>query len=208
MERPILFSGPMVRAILEGRKTQTRRVITKGLTNMTVGEGEPFYHCFNTHGGRIAVSEAEVPEIMVDYLPIAEGDHLYVREAWRVLKLADKWKPRELAPVARVWFEADGQAPPRFGKLRPGMFLPKIYSRIWLRVTDVRVQRVQDITKEDALAEGVWPDEQSWEPDKVYADNMPAHLFGMLWDSLNKDRGYGWDANPWVAAYTFERIER
>ncbi len=96
------------------------------------------------------------------------------------------------------------------GKNVPSIHMPRWASRLTLRVTDVRVQRVQDISQEDAISEGLeWVD-RTWGV-KGFAPSwcaVPKESFKVLWDSLNAKRGYGWDINPWVAVLTFEVEKR
>ena len=193
MDRPILFSGPMVRAILEGRKTQTRRVLKQqpiardvrpnGFFGMT-----PFFSFTLCDDGG-ANSSMAVP------IPYAIGDRLWVREAFSYDRL-DVDRDGTLPP----WFWADGN--PSDGdwtKPKPSIHMPRWASRLTLIVADVRVQRLQEISEADALAEGC--------PAQTAEDlaGMEARgWFCDLWDSLNAKRGFGWDANPWVCAVTFD----
>ncbi|NVK20745.1 MAG: hypothetical protein HWE30_18835 [Methylocystaceae bacterium] len=203
--KPILFSGPMVRAILEGRKTQTRRVLRP--------QPDPFDALFSDDG-RWWTGDDETGEVQqVLRVPYAPGDLLWVREAFRGDKGYDSSPPREWSHWP-VHYEAEGAPDPddeigMNGRLRPGMFMPRWASRLTLRVTDVRVQRLQELSDADAIAEGVpqsggrYEDEHSgrWHSCTVAE-------FRSLWDGLNAKRGYGWQTNPWVAAYTFEVIRQ
>lgn len=190
-DRPILFSGPMVRALLDGRKTQTRRVIKPQppsdarYSGIHYASDEPASWFFNSPQGPRKVRELYEP-----------GDRLWVREAWRAACYADSEKPSDLREGARVAYGADHmEQPAAWGKLRPSLFMPRWASRLTLIVTDVRVQRLQDISEVDAIREGVTLIEESIED--------PRMAFMWLWDSLNASRGFGWDANPWVCALTF-----
>lgn len=211
-DKPILFSAPMVRALLDGRKTQTRRSLKYPFFELTDGEHPDLvigkeYFSFCSGGIQWAT-----PSGAIKYRP---GDRLWVREAWRTLHKFDCLKPRLLAPdISTVTYEAD---PERrnplwaFGKLRPSMFMPRWASRITLEVTDVRVERLQDCSEADAVAEGI--ERASWRSDKWLNYLHPAGAFvepiqsyQSLWDSIN---GPGaWEANPWVAAYTFTVIKK
>jgi len=194
--KPIIFSGPMVQALLDGRKTQTRRIAKpdwKDGASQDFSDWRPeriapnlwFLKCT-----RIGAT------IKTAYAP---GDLLWVREAWRTEMNYDDWPPRDLyTEGVGFHYEADGGEVETWGKKRPGIFLPRWASRLTLRVTDVRVQRVQEISEADAVDEGV----------TVGGEQMPTDHFRDLWDSLNAKRGFGWDANPWVAAYTFEVIRK
>lgn len=166
--KPILFSGPMVRALLEGRKTQTRRVLNpQPKRGATVFRDGDFWYQETKHGPG---SDCTVMDgVDVNY---ASGDLLYVREAWRTRIDLDESSPAKMiedcleAGYQRPWcpiiFEADGMVQNRYewdyapiGRLRQAMHMPRAYSRLTLRVTEVRVQRLQEISEDDARAEGV-----------------------------------------------------
>ena len=190
-DRPIIFSAPMVRALLDGRKTQTRRVLKKPAAIDALAVFGP---AFMTLPGN------------VDLIGYAPGDRLWVREAvcwvsgwgWRYRAdnddLAEK---RETGEVSR-W--------------RPSIHMPRWASRLTLTVTDVRVQRLQDISEADAVAEGIQRLIGSKGPNYFTREisgkwsgsfNAPtaAEVYSDLWNSLH---GPGaWDANPWVVALTF-----
>jgi len=217
-DRPILFSGPMIRALLEGRKTQTRRVF-KGIE----ADGNGTFHVFNRHGGLIGVSEADVPIEAPDYMPYAGGDRLWVREAHSLLPrtayrgsvgtgtIEQVEHPTDgyTAAVFREGFDRSGR--PRW---RPGIHMPRWASRLTLIVTDVRVERVKEISTSDCFAEGIQrpacltdPNVPMLGSDKTLRDNT-VRGFRDLWDSLNANRGFGWEANPWVVALTFNVIKQ
>jgi len=186
-ERPILFNTEMVRAVLDGRKTQTRRVIT-AKKNQTVL--------------RSFLSGLLHWEKIMPYCPYGKvGDRLWVRETWATQK-----------GVAGVIYKADNPERLIDGPWSPSIFMPRWASRITLEITDVRVERVQDITPEDAKAEGLTPyaiyggRPHSWTvEDQTFTD--PCKAFSRLWDSINAQRGYGWDANPWVWVIEFKPVE-
>jgi hypothetical protein len=185
--KPIIFSGPMVRAILAGRKWQTRRVLKPQPVAVTmVGVRWPD-GVLTTH----ADNKGRLP-----YLP---GDLLWVRETWcndigspsevsyRATAEEDSWQPDEVA--AHRW--------------RASIHMPRWASRIMLRVTEVRVQRVQDISERDAEAEGVKP--VLVPPDGGSCPHVEG--FAAFWNTLHAERpGCSWDDDPWVAAISFERI--
>ncbi len=200
-ERPILFSEPMVRALLAGTKTQTRRAwkMPRGCIwyGELGGEREGWF-----------VDEEQpwwlhVSECRCAYGSI--GDHLWVREAWRTDPQFDYLPPRDLDPaVAPVQYEAGPHADVLAGKLRPSMFMPRWASRITLEITEVRVERLQDISADDAIAEGLT------ERDRLYATPgqlwqlRPRDAYRDLWESIN---GHGsWDENPWVWVVAFRRL--
>lgn len=198
-ERQIPFSGPMVRALLDDRKEQTRRVVT-GFALKLLGPD-----CFTPE-------YVAAPENSNSPYGFA-GDRLWVREAWRTTGdggRCDDMPPRDLQPHT-VWYEAAGTAPADecVGKYRPGMFMPRWASRITLEVTAVRIERLQDISEADAIAEGIvptWPDGVPIKHDG--SSDFCRKLYRDLWDSLNAERGHGWSVNPWVWVVEFKRIEQ
>lgn len=204
-DRPILFSGPMVRALLAGTKTQTRRLA--GVPVIERGE-RGLWHIYNRSGGSFAQCEGDVGKIAADFLPIEPGDRLWVREAWRVSKALNGIAPRDLDRTRMPeWLASD---PDLYeGRIRASMHLPRWASRITLIVTNVRVQRLQDISEEDARAEGAYVAPRS---GRVADDYVTMAIAGSwfasgrgwyadLWDRIN---GTGsWAANPWIAAYSF-----
>ncbi|WP_375592213.1 hypothetical protein [Chitiniphilus eburneus] len=205
-ERPILFSAPMVRAILDGRKTQTRRVVKP---SKDLGVGcllAPREIAGEINRGNYLNSRYGQP-----------GDRLWVREAYRTSFQYDHIKPRDL-PVARTkstlavpfWYDADlyGDLTPLHpglgpGKYRPGMFMPRAASRITLEITAVRVERLHDINGMDATHEGApVPDHL---PDDGARHEWARGWFRLLWNEINGDRS--WHENPWVWVVEFRRVE-
>jgi len=184
-ERPILFSGPMVRAILEDRKTQTRRVVRPALW--------PAVEESARINGKPAI-------YMLDYdlpCPYGEiGDTLWVREGFAYAAAS---LPAERMVYYREDKSTNGWTPARAHLLelvvwRPSIHMPRWASRITLRITDLQIQRVQELTEADARAEGMTIGLAKWE-------------FHEVWDSINCGRGHGWDANPWVWVIAFVRME-
>lgn len=189
-DKPILYNAPMVRAILDGSKTQTRRVL----------KVQPDMNCL-----KLPVGSSGWSHYFALNVPLAVGDTLWVKETWRTLQKWDDDPPRLLMDDQdKVDYAADGF--PRnplwaWGKTRVSIFMPRWASRISLRVTGVKVERLQDISEADAKAEG-WNGPLT---ELGYPVAKPVQWFSSLWESIN---GPGsWDANPWVVAYTFERIE-
>jgi hypothetical protein len=188
-ERPILFSGPMVRAILDGRKTQTRRVIKPQPLHPQVSKSDGYPGTWYGHG-QLGIE----PEVWSCPYGVP-GDRLWVRESvcldWRespVYKADD--------PDGNGAREAGYSSEPKY---KPSIHMPRWASRITLEISDVRVQRLQEISREDALAEGM---EGGCGPGYDCAQ----HAFMMLWDDINCDK-YPWASNPWVWALTFRRSE-
>ncbi len=212
-ERPILFSAPMVRVILEGRKTQTRRVVTR----RTDGRVQV---PLDYRDGMFWFDDGDV--LSLDSAYGVPGDRLWVRETWWMIpepslqdlrEGADTW-PKPTGPQEqRVAYAADGDDADQVRewgwKLRPSIFMPRWASRIALEVTEVRVQSIQRISEEDAEAEGVLAHIAIHSLNKVFRDDRGAtsiKYFRNLWDSINAKRGFGWDVNPWVWAITFKRV--
>lgn len=207
-DRPILFSGPMVRALLDGRKTQTRRVhFTQDPEfRRTCDEG-----CDSRLAGMCLLPKAACGRRRVTDARIAVGDRLWVREAWRSSSAHNDLAPRDIPLGDRVEYAAD---PERIvtGKPRPSMFMPRWASRLTLLVSEVRVERLQNISEADARAEG-FPISAAGTPytsPPPKADSWQGYAtasFFLTWNALNSARGYGVEANPWVVAVTFDVVE-
>lgn len=203
-ERPILFSAPMVRALLDGRKTQTRRVLGQFDVFRRDDGTEAPVSCLHIEGEplpRVTIGNV----VTLKKLKAALGDRLWVREAWRVSSDHDGLAPRDIPPGDSVEYAADPEKVVT-GKLRPSMFMPRWASRLTLTVTDVRVQRLQEISEEDAIAEGLTPAGiAGWVVPELgddSADLSPIKVYRALWEHIN---GAGsWAANPWVSAISFE----
>lgn len=200
-ERPILFSGPMVRALLERRKTQTRRVVKHQITgpNPPVDifdwyEGEPprrkWVGAHRGDGNHPGCGRDNERDNALRLCPYGEpGDRLWVRETWAEVDSDD---PR---PVYA--YRADDPDPRSIdGSWRPSIFMPRGACRLTLGVTGVRVQRLQEISEDDALAEGVGP----------FDGRSCRHAYEALWQEINGKRA-PWASNPWVWVVTFKRIE-
>jgi len=222
--RPIIFSGPMIRAILSGEKTQTRRVVSPApppesvraeLCNCPPGSwgsaGKEFHFCredLNPHWQW--------------HLPCRygmRGDRLWVRETWRVSRKHDAKPPRDLPPkTMTVFFEAGGTIanqengmwqrddsypnglPEWAGKLRPSIHMPSWASRLTLEIVGVRVERLQDITEADAIAEGAMPSIVGGDLDHLKSRAG----FQSLWETIC---GAGsWSLNPFVWVVEFKRL--
>jgi hypothetical protein len=187
-ERPIRFSGGMVRAILDGSKTQTRRV-AKHHRDMEFDLQDPHYgpYWLAYAAGDAMGEDAKVRcpygtpgDRLFPAMPIPSLNHNYCAARFGVAQ-STVWAIR----TGRYWQHAPKQNPPNCQRWA---------SRILLEITDVRVQRLQDISEEDAWAEGCEP-----------ADVYPRDWFHWLWDTIYG--GGSWDANPWVWAITFRRLE-
>lgn len=198
MIRPIIFSAPMIRALLDGRKTQTRRVIKPQpvvpfSTFPDWIEDEPA----KVMDGVIVRDSGPTRRIPIRY---ATGDRLWVREAHAIVPptayrassgVETRWSPDDDYRAA-VYREGWTRCKP--GKWRPSIHMPRWASRLTLTVTDVRVQRIAELTDADAIAEGIDCHGSSFSPSVIYAK---------LWDELNAKRGFPWESNPWIVALTF-----
>ncbi len=218
-ERPILFSGPMVRALLDGRKTQTRRVVKpqpSKLWGQGVMQSGPKRGRFCAHA---AFEGADARADM--YIPSpygVPGDRLWVRETWAPAEAPTRDGDTVDYALYRADPMYDSMQPGDFGwSWKPSIHMPRWASRLTLELTDVRVERVQDISEEDAKAEGaeclylrvptlsaMRHGHGGWmhEPSKSHRGG-----FAFLWDSINTKRGYGWDANPFCWALTFRVLD-
>lgn len=202
-EKPILFSGEMVRAILEGRKTQTRRVIRIDDSPILRGSGDrqrgipsdaqnvrfcsAYLKC-DSPAGSYTVS-SRVP------CPYGEsGDRLWVKETFYDCHHDTKKRNYEY----RADWSPAREADERDFAWRPSIFMPRSASRITLEISAVGVQRLHQITDQDARAEGCCG---------VTSTQWGVPNFRWLWDSINAKRGFGWETNPWVWVITFRRIE-
>lgn len=210
-ERPILFSAPMVRALLSGAKTQTRRVMKPQPSFYDPSEGFPIGNERRTSvewkGQHCA------PETLGLMAPHGNvGDGLWVKETFKPHSTFAHLKPSEI-PDSKIFYRADNSYAPSNTKWWPSLFMQRRFSRILLDIVDVRVQRLHDITEADAEAEGVY--EPSLGDLDVVSPNFigklarsaapPLVLWEMLWKRINGDAS--WNANPWVWAYTFKRVQ-
>lgn len=258
-EKPILFSAEMVRAILDGRKSQTRRIIKpqpSPVHHTADRDSFPFRATieYDDHGlGNVAIgyTMGEIEAWALKYHP---GDRLWVKETWAqkptqfdfekwVVYHADNearrvgmgedetaWNWKKLGYEPRTWAHSV--------KLwKPSIFMPRWASRITLEILSVRVERVHEITEEDAKAEGIYFSDYGrqcfhegqgdisscpapskyhpqlpgwmWKPTTSHTQCLPLAraAFVNLWDSLNAKRGFGWEGRPWVWVLTFRRIK-
>lgn len=182
-ERPIRFSGPMVRALLDGTKTQTRRVVKKQPPSW-IGSDLPGLRAFK-----------------LQRCPYGNpGDLLWVREAWSTCGLYDKKSPSEMAPhwLGTIRYLASGE---KSGRTRASMHMPRWACRLLLEIVSVRLERLQDISEDDARAEGC-AGGHSAIPLYGYSATPNEH-FSALWSSINGTDS--WNANPWVWVVEFRR---
>ena len=218
-ERPMLFSAPMVRAILAGTKTQTRRVVKPGSWNPAASDYTGAVRVGQSSDSRIGLQayfEHRDSETWHETrCPYGQpGDRLWVRETWQAVSGTDRarrivWSPRPSFGWVEYAASPIDEAPPRW---RPSIHMPRWASRITLEITAVRVERLQDISEADAIAEGVDRFPGCRQDDDAAAfnrigpvdnDSFPIARYAVLWEQIN---GPGsWDANPWVWVVEFKR---
>lgn len=196
--KPILFNTDMVRAILDGRKSCTRR-ICKDANEYTVPDMEFYNADKRTYAVHNFVDKEHTEQLSTAErtCPICTGDILYVRETWKEAPKGyyyyEDWQRNDIADIT---------------KWKPSIHMPKEAARIWLKVMNVRVERLQEISAESALAEGA---DKYIHTNGGLDENMTITSFIGIWNSTIKksdlDR-YGWDANPWVWVIEFERCEK
>jgi len=234
--KPILFNGDMVRAILDGRKTTTRRVVKphNPLKSSRMGgyyQGNGLWIDTDTNNPdkrghikdySVSCTWWTISEYIKRFAPCQPGDILYVRETW-----CDRWLPDGfLAGADRYGYKADGEpcygywgndSQCKMGVWIPSIHMPKEAARIWLKITNVRVQRLRRMSHEDMRKEGIHycecPDGFTWKfsADLNYCYATYSGAFEALWNSAinNVDMNhYGWEANPWVWEIEFERYEK
>lgn len=212
-ERPILFSTEMVKAILDGRKTQTRRVIKppnkfskpNNWTSVVEHSGGGW---MATDGDPRQLIEISEKGFKCPYGQV--GDRLWVRETWRVNKHFDKMKHSERIWIAMngdvygcIDYKAKSRKEDFWGRWRSAMFMPRWASRITLEITDIRVERLNNINENDIINEGV-----QFPKGENTLDNNLFEEWKKLWDSINKKRGYGWEKNPYVWVVEFKKINK
>jgi hypothetical protein len=194
-KKPILFSTPMVQAILDNRKTMTRRVIKPHVVDRFV---------LDTSGKLLGSYTEEAGDIYptIDDCPYQPGDILWVRETFYHAYATTTVNGLEYVLENTYYYKADYPSDKLNPPWKPSIFMPREAARIFLRVTNVRVERLQEITEEDAMAEGVNGIPRS---TVLYPNDDYIYPFKQLWNSLNQKRSYGWETNPWVWVISFER---
>lgn len=202
-EHPILFTGEMVRAILDGYKTQTRRVVLPTMTRPRVaplrmepwiidGEQETDEHGYPCWTGFHPDYPGEAKWFTCPYGGV--GDRLWVRETWGMhfgeLRYRATEDPQGYYYGAKGW--------------KPSIHMPRALSRITLEIVGVRCERVQDISEADAWAEGAHIIARRL---PYSGDDLGYMAFSGLWEQINAKRGYSWDGNPWVWVVEFKRVQ-
>ena len=219
--KPIIFSTPMVQAIFAGNKSQTRRVIKF--------KEEPKHNDLELYapmGGLIrgAISNTTA-RVYYAHVPYQKGDILWVRETWTAIRNIETGhtdyfyaaEERDYDTVSSTYLcDDDGFDTGKPFPWHSSRYMKKDLARLFLRVTDANIARVQAITALEARKEGVG---DSFLGDCAYdnkykdipwnqQDGLGVHQFARLWDSINAKRGYAWDTNPWVWVISFERISK
>jgi len=207
-ETPIIMSGNHPKLILDGLKTQTRRVI-KPQPELLIE-------------GQLSINPKTINKFVQHFLPRCPygqvGDRLWIEQTWRVSNVTSPMSkgivtiefkagnPNVQLTNNEFAYNQQGIYLPvtytaiRTRKWQSAMFMPKSIASIWNVITEVRVERLQEITANDAVAEGCYP----YFEGKYF--HPPRGIFRELWDSLNAKRGYGWDTNPWVWVPSFRII--
>ncbi|EMH0132408.1 TPA: hypothetical protein ACKRXS_002218 [Proteus mirabilis] len=200
-ERGIIFNAEMVRAILDGRKTQTRRVMNNQpctLSGETISVQQDDFN-FRWAGDLHNDTSGWFP------CPLGKiGDRLWVRETWRKFDFSDECGcseyPCGCPENGAIMYRAtqdDGES-----KWRPSIHMPRRYSRILLEITNVRVERLNDISNDDAKSEGCWYGRGGGVPDKALT---PSDQFPTLWEEIYGDGS--WSSNPWVWVIEFRKVD-
>jgi len=193
--KPIIFNTTDVKAILSGAKTQTRRAI----------KPQPKYKNVVFQYGRLveySMIGSCWNEMAWHNPPYKKGDALYVREAWADVRILPSSKH------SHYLYEASHPNPnSRPIHWRPSVHMPREAARIFLRVTDIRVERLQKISSTDMWNEGCLPHDINQSELTTHRECLEKYWIP-LWNSLNAKRGYGWDSNPWIWVISFERIEK
>ena len=193
----------MVRAILDGTKTQTRRV-NKDMSCYS----EAF--CYDFYKGTYGITEYESdgnPRYQVE-IPLAycPGDILWVRETFTLTQYGKSVYKADCRDKDGYYWSSVA-ADINGVKWRPSIHMPRKTARIFLEVKSVRVERLQDITEDDAKKEG-FISKRAWIPGVGFPELNPRDWFTVLWDFLNAKRGYSWESNPWVWVIEFARVKK
>ena len=204
-EHPIIFSGPMIRAILEGRKTMTRRLAKNAPENWGQVTKMSNPGSFMLHFNR-GVKQVQCPYGQ-------PGDHLWVREAWRETGvISAPYAYRAIDEPLTLVGESGSMLALKY-RWRPSIHMPRKASRLILEITDIRIEWLRDISEEDSRAEGVIDLGENWDPfqfkvpDTECSGSSPRAAFFSLWDSIHKSSGHRFVDNPTVWVITFEVVK-
>jgi hypothetical protein len=216
-ERPILFSSPMIKAILAGTKSQTRRIVrgaegTSSVTKDVIGsQPNDLWWIAGESAGQSTFVRCPYGQ---------PGDRLWVREThcfldgdFRPTKMKDQGHVQVIYRADHAIDPVHGDGPDKL-TWRPSIYMPRWASRITLKITDIRVERLQAIMEDDAKAEGVtswadirgcWSEEQTLTSGERMLDSPYRSGFAVLWDEINGDRAL-WKSNPFVWVVSFKRV--
>lgn len=221
-DRPIIFSAPMVRALINGNKTETRRLLYRAVLRREERKPNDDLHRLlaKYRPDRLGSDSEWLPTNWHATYP--GEDRLWVRESWRVTNTRDTIKPRDLEPrkmtvmfaaggsiandvhgkwVADDWPATVSDVPPWAGKNRPGIFLPRWASRLTLVIKATRIERLQAIDSHGALAEGITGSGRDWKAGDLAQATDPVACFQGLWWALHGIES--WHQNPWVVVLSF-----
>lgn len=220
-QRPILFSTEMVKALLAGNKTQTRRIVKEKIERVIVGADYAYADKLIPDYGFVDENYNEINPL--DFCPYGEvGDILYVRETWAKVYLAYANEYLFIHKADPEWERAE-EICEEWKGWNSSTYMPKKAARIWLEITDIRVERLQDISEQDAIAEGIQVipvfNATTQQSEVRYRDyrkpedhpkgrllHGPQGSYFTLWDKINGDGQYL--QNPWVWVITFEKVEK
>lgn len=204
-DRPIIFSAPMIRALLDGRKTQTRRILKP---QPMEDRGMWFWRDFAFCDKSFVISSGQEIARQIRYAP---GDCLWVRETWKPHSIYADRAPRDI-PNSKIFYRADDGYAPSNMKWVPPIHMPRWASRLTLIVESVKVERLQEISEEDAWAEGIEAVDGLFDDEiRALADEYGISIedarttFAALWESIRGKRA--WAANPWVIAISFRVVK-
>jgi hypothetical protein len=207
-DKPILFSGERVIEILDGRKTHTRRIMKPqptwkekdGCWVWSPAKGEEWYNWLDGFDSQIGN--------LSPYGSFENEDVLWVRETWRTEVQYDLVSPRDIPKEAKLQWRADMRASHsdgvKFGRWRSSIHMPRWASRLTLHVVDIRVERVQDISLQDCIAEGMSAADERKARASFTGAAYQREWWRGLWDSINAKRGCSWESNSWVWVVQFE----
>jgi len=215
----ILFKPDMIQASIEGRKTQTRRL--SGLKEINKEPNDWGLMIGSNMNSLVWLFRNTLSEILDVKPPYQVGETVYIKEAWATEKRYNHIRPSEISDLAKIFYVSDGVGEwpidLSIGRLRSPLHLPEEFARYFIKITDVRAERLQEITEEDALKEGITIMAGTHQAFAKNPATNKLELIGHpepytaryhyepLWDSLNKD--YPWESNAWVWVYTFVKLE-
>ena len=204
--RSIMFRPDMIKAIREGRKTVTRRLdglkeINKEPDNwsLVAWQGR---HTTDFAKGSVLFESAECQKVIKPRYRV--GEIVYIKEAWSTENQYNHLKPRDIPRTAKIFYLLDGYDPFTMGKVRSPMFMMEWMARDYQKFTGVRAERLQEITEEDAVAEGM-TGRLYWEATGSFL-TCARDVFQWYWDSINLQQK--WDTNPFVWRYSFVEVKK